>query len=131
MMQTNDFIQLFDELEKHRQHVRSLKTDFQHFLSNKDVPLADRWSLYKIAPPELLEDDTSFTVLPTVATNHNMEVQDFFHSRYVELSGVELTENIISNLTFTIDASAELDAAIIELKEEVLSKAYGTLTFDW
>lgn len=108
-----------------------LKETYRNFISDKTVPLEDRWILFKIAPHDWKEHSRwveyfSFEkLLPEKEINW---YDDFGYERCQSVDMYILIEDYFSDFVEDLPNKEEI---ITTAKEEILSKNIGSFIFDW
>lgn len=114
-----------------------IRTDFESYITNQDIPLSERWSLFVKSPDELNyhEDyliDASSEGLQYILDNWFDAPEIYGRGKKIETKN--LFENIFKDesLNYNENQHSEGDIKLYkEAMEDILEQNCGSFCFDW
>jgi hypothetical protein len=132
--------QMQEESRKLKERANQLRVDFKKIMSDKSIPLDDRWDMFIKAPSDLKGHQSYVWDSKILGRDFNWYT-DYSCERHQEVDLIEFVENLEED--FNAIAEGE-DAAymftekfedtpeVVEaLKEEILADNIASFTFDW
>lgn len=121
--------------------IQSIKEEYIKYITNKDIPLEERWSTFINAPQELKEHDTygpKFKNIPNdfvmyegpihADRGYTINIKDMFEEIEEVLSEIK-SGTYEPIYKWHIKSYEKLD--VNALKEEILEKNIGSFDYDW
>lgn len=128
-----DLKQMKIELEKES---AKLKADFKEYISDKSLPLAERWKIFAKSPDELKEHSNYIIRAKTRGLNYVLE--NWFdapevYGRGKRIETAYLFDNVFdSNLNYNPKYFSDEKVALCkEAMEDILSQNCGSFCYDW
>lgn len=115
----------------------ALREKYQKYIVDKNIPLNDRWAVFKEAPIEWKKTDSCYVTFKVASKLPSREIvwyNDFHKDRYQTVDMVDLVDTIKDNIKWSKDKkewegwNLEL---VEELMEEILSKNLDSFIYDW
>lgn len=140
LQQFNTRIANLNELQKKVDEESSaMKADFQRLITDKTIPLVERWDFWISAPSSLKEDHDW---LPQYGTLQNRYAKFYCDAPEVYGRGRQVEWSEILDFVFaedgTVDACSNYKGVVVftqeemtELLESILSDNVATFKFDW
>lgn len=100
----------------------------QFYLRDKNIPLFDRWEIFRKTPLELLNNDTYNVSFDCEKLLHGGEISwydDFYKDRHSTVEMVSIIESCEEN------PDQYSEEFITAFKEEILQKCLGSFVHDW
>lgn len=120
---------IFEKVEDLNKQLLVLKAEFSVFLSDKTIPLNERWDLFRKAPAGLVETS------PWVWSFECIEIRwydEFNIDRHETVSLVSLMDDWIAERIEDDEYEREKWESLVPLmKEEILASNTREFTFDW
>lgn len=128
---------LRDQLQAIKDQTVALKPAFVEYISNKTIPLSDRWDVFVLADNRLKEHKPygpGFSALDSEVVGQERVihmVRECSKDTCVLIAEITDKLNNIDDVASDYQADLLLAIDIIELKEEILSENCGSFTFDF
>lgn len=106
----------------------SAKEDFFKYITNKEVPLSERWELFTQAPSYLKEHSgmmEHFQVLDNLGIDY---FDEMYYEKYERIETYSLAERLEEELLGEKGLTQE---KIDEVKEQILEQNLGSFDLDW
>lgn len=113
---------VYEHNRRMEKEMEDKREDIEKYLSDKSIPLKDRWENYTLLPESFAEKGyfTGFS-------EYDNPFDDFGMDRYEAISGVELVYRVGPEYL-----GDEFEPEKVErLKEEILQSGYTRFVFDW
>lgn len=137
----NEVLSTFEMFfSEYRAAVEMMRQQFTTVITDKSIPLNERWELFKKAPTELKETTcwvVNFNTLNEAEGGHVSWYDMFGVDRHQTVEMLDIIERLeeiieygqtkIKAKQFFIDNPAKLD----DLKEEILSMNLQSFVYDW
>lgn len=131
---------VLENMQKIQETMKNAKVSFWSYITDKSVPLSERWDAFKLAPMEMKEHENygpSFNSLPDdfimyEGPTHMDRGETMNTVRMVskiEESLIEIAEDDYFGADWHLDAFKQLN--LDALKEEILLNNLGTFDYDW
>lgn len=129
-----EFKQKKAELER---EASKIQTDFESYISDQSLPLAERWSVFSRAPEEL-QDHSDYFITPTTK-GLKYVLDNWFdapeiYGRGKRIDTTNLFESVFDDKDLNYNpkyVSEEKVALCKEAMEDILSQNCGSFCFDW
>lgn len=125
--ETTDLIKAIEEYKK----PGVLQKRYKAFITDKKIPLADRWEVFRVAPSDWQESNTYIQHFAIEKKVGEIEWYDkFYYERHETVHMYDFVDRIIENIedededTWTVEL-------VDEFKEEILSRNLASFDFDW
>lgn len=113
---------IYEYNRRMEQEMEDKRKDIEKYLSDKSIPLKDRWENYALLPESFAQKGyfTGFS-------EYDSPYDDFWMDRYEAVSGVELVRRVGPECL-----GNEFEPEKVErLKEEILQSGCTRFIFDW
>ena len=115
---------MLKDIQKFSKHLSSLKRDFSAYIKNKDIPLDERWEMFKTAPDCLSEHSKWIEHFPET-------FQEFERNLYQQhdrgrFESIHIVEDYLGD-----NPEKWSKESIDEMKEHFLKENLKTFDYDW
>lgn len=120
---------IFEKVASLESAIKDLKAEFAAYVSNKSIPLDERWALFKKAP-------SSLTNTSRWSWDFKCVDVSWYHDYHVKrYETVNLVDFIEDHLAYEIetddDAKKKWEPLIPLMKEEILADNTREFVYDW
>jgi RNAse (barnase) inhibitor barstar len=131
------------DLKAAQEQVKNLKSQYKVYITDKNIPLEDRWQFFESMPDELKEQERF--VVNFVSLNKYIPNFNWYYEFHMEKGYAQNMDSIIERIEEAIymyNDEPQLDnkvgkgfvknpTAMAEFKEEILRKNLRGFIFDW
>lgn len=114
--------------------LKEKKIEFESFITNKNVPLDQRWNLWVKAPSELKNKSSSIEYFKEIDSDQIMYEGELVHTdRYQTIEMVLAAENYEWKLKYPrpTDVHEYTQEGLNRFKEEILNRNIESFIYDW
>jgi len=110
-------------IEELQSSIEKVKAEFRAVITNKDIPLDERWDFF-VRSPDILKEHQNWIAHFDIEKETDFSYyDDFYFERYQTIHTSDLVERVEEREKFA--------NYVVPLKEEILHKNLGGFQYDW
>jgi hypothetical protein len=112
--------------------IKEISATFGNVFVDKNVPLDDRWELFKVAIDERIYFNENCGCEGPMMQELNMTFYDHLYvDRYATITMPEYYERVAEHIEETYTDEKVAEVMKLDLKEQILSEGYSQFYHDW